>query len=64
MGEKTHRQQIVCERCPGKMAQRRQQQLAHRFEVRFPGRKEQQCADPRETCNGREIAIAEVLTFN
>lgn len=63
MGEKTHRQQLVGERCPRKMAQRREQR-AHRVEMFFIGRIEQQCADPRVSGNGREIAVAEVLTLN
>ena len=45
------------------MAQRREQR-ANRVEMFFIGRIEQQRADPRVSGNGREIAVAEVLTLN
>lgn len=44
------------------MAQRREQR-AHRVEMFFIGRIEQQRADPRVSGNGREIAVAEVLAL-
>ena len=59
MGEKTHRHEVVHERSARKSFQRCEQR-AHRVEMFFSGRVEQQCADPRVSGNGREIAVAEV----
>ena len=63
MGEKTHRHEIVRERGARKRIQWGEQH-PRRVEMFFSGRIEQQRAEPRLPGNGREIAVAEMLTLN